>query len=206
MKNKTTTPKTLVFVGMMGAVSTILMFLDFAIPIAPSFMKFDIANLPALFAGFFLGPIQGTAVCIIKIILKTLLQGSDTAFVGELVNLIASICYVVPAAVIYRIMHNKKGAIIGMTVGTLIVSIAMVLLNLYITFPLYSNLYGLPLEAIIGMGTAINPAIVDLPTMMLFSVFPFNIIKHVVTSIITYLVYKKAGNALRGILGVNKSA
>ena len=129
-----------------------------------------------------------------------MIQGSDTAFVGELSNLVASSVYVLTAAFIYKRNRTKKGAVIGLIVSTLCVSILFIFVNAFVMFPLYSRLYGMPLDAIIGMGTAINPHITNLTTMMLFSVFPFNLFKFSVTSLVTFLVYKRAGTALRKIL------
>ena len=157
-------------------------------------------SLPGLFAGFFLGPLAGFGVVVIKLLLKIAIQGSETAFVGEFSNLVSSTLFVVLAAWIYKVDRTKKGAVIAMAASTVAVSILAIFLNAYIMFPLYSRLYGMPMEAIIGMGTAINPRINSLITMMLFSILPFNLVKHLVTSLITFLVYKRAGNVLRGIL------
>lgn len=199
---KTTSVKKCVFIGMMGAVSTVLMLFNFSIPFAPGFLKFDISELPALFAGFFLGPVSGCCVILIKVLLKTLIQGTDTAYVGEMMNIMGSVCFVLPAALIYKWKHTKKGALIAMTVSSVFVSIIFIFINAYIAFPMYSKLYGMPMDVIIGMGTAVNPAITDIPTLMLFSVFPFNLFKHGITSFVTYLIYKRAGSTLRGIIGM----
>lgn len=174
-------------------------------PFTNLFSCFDedarISELPALFAGFFLGPVSGCSVIVVKVLLKLLFQGSDTAYVGEAMNIMGSVCFVLPASVIYRWKHTKKGAAIAMTVSSVVVSIAFIFINAYIAFPLYSKLYGMPMEVIVGMGSAINPMITDVPTLMLFSVFPFNLFKHGVTSFVTYLIYKKAGNTLRSMIG-----
>lgn len=189
-----------VFIGILGAVSFVLMLLNFSLPFAPAFMKFDIAELPALFAGFFMGPLAGFEVIIIKLLLKIIIQGSETAFVGELSNLAASTVFMLTAALLYKKNRTKKGAVIAMGVASVTVSVLFIFVNAYIMFPLYARLYGMPLEAIIGMGTAINPRITNMTTMMLLSVFPFNLFKHLVTSVLTFLVYKRAGNALRSLL------
>lgn len=191
-----------VFIGMMGAVSTVLMLLNISLPFVPGFMKFDISELPALFAGFFLGPASGCGVIVIKVLLKLLFEGSDTAYVGEFMNILGSITFVLPASMIYKWKHTRKGAMAAMAVSTILVSIAFVFINAYIAFPLYSKLYGMPMDVIIHMGTVVNPMITDLPTLMLFSVFPFNLFKHGVTSMLTYLVYKRVGNTLRSMVGV----
>ena len=199
---KQTSVKKTVFIGMMGAVSAVLMLLNLSLPFAPGFLKFVLSELPALFAGFFLGPLSGCGVVTVKILLKVLFQGSDTGYVGELMNVMGSICFILPASLIYRWKHTKQGALIAMTVSTVLVSAAFIFINAYIAFPLYSQLYGMPMDAIISMGTAVNPMITDLPSLMLLSVFPFNLFKHGVTSFITYLIYKRTGNTLREIIAV----
>ena len=192
--------KKIVFIGVLGAVSFILMLIRFSVPFAPSFMEFDISELPALFAGFFMGPLAGFGVVVIKILLKLIIQGTNTAFVGEFSNIAGSSVFVLVAAFIYKANKTKKGAIIAMIVSSIVVSILFIFVNAYVMFPLYANLYGMPMEVIIGMGTAINPRITDLTTMMVFSVFPFNLFKHLVTSLLTFLIYKRVGNVLRKIL------
>lgn len=205
MKTKKFNAKTAAFIGMLAALSAALMAINVPLPLAPSFLKFDIAELPALFAGFFLGPVSGCMVIVIKILLKLLIQGTDTAFVGEFMNVVTSCMFVLPASIIYKRIHTKRGAIISLTAATVIVSTACIFLNAYIAFPMYSSLYGMTMEAIIGMGSSVNPLIHDNVTMMLFGVFPFNIVKHGVTSLVTYLIYKRCGNALRSLLGIRQS-
>lgn len=204
MKTKKLNVRSVAFIGMLAALSTVLMAINVPLPFAPSFMKFDIAELPALFAGFFLGPLSGALVIVVKIILKLLTQGTDTAFVGEFMNVIASCAFVMPAALIYKRLHTKKGAIISLAVATVFASVICIFLNAYIAFPMYSKLYGLPMEVIIQMGSAANPLIHDSVTLMVFGVFPFNLFKHFVTSLVTYLVYKRCGNALRSVLSMPK--
>ena len=192
--------KSIAFIGMLGALSMILIVLNFPIPLTPSFMKFDLAELPALFAGFFMGPAAGAAVVVVRLVLKLVIQGTSTAFVGEFSNLVGSLVFVLIAAFIYKHHKTKKTAILSMVIATVVVSVAYVILNAFVMFPLYSRLYGMPMEAIIGMGAAVNPLVKDELTMMLFSVFPFNLFKHAVTALITFLLYKRVGKVLRGIL------
>lgn len=204
---KTINTKTLVFIAMLGSLSTVLMALNFSVPLAPAFLKFDISELPALFAGFFLGPVSGCTVVFIKILLKILTQGSDTAFVGEAMNFVASLCFVLPASFIYRFSKTKRSAILGMTVSTMIVAIVCVLLNAYVSFPLYAKLYGMSLESIVAMGSAVNPFVHDTVSLMMFCVLPFNLVKYSVTSVAVYAVYKKLGVIFKNLLQTdNKTA
>ena len=124
--------KTVAFVGVLGALSCVLMLLRFPLPFVPGFYEFDIAELPALFAGFFLGPVAGCAVVFVKIVLKLIFQGSATFGIGDLSNLIGSMVFILTASLIYRRMHTKKGAKIALVVSTLVVSVVYVFLNAYI--------------------------------------------------------------------------
>ena len=128
---KTTVSRTrkLVFVAILGAVSFVLMMVNFSLPFAPAFLKFNIAELPALFAGFFMGPLTGFAVVVVKLLLKIAIQGSDTAFVGEFSNLAGSTLFVVGAALIYKFNRTQKGAVIAMIISSVAVSILFIFVN-----------------------------------------------------------------------------
>lgn len=202
MKTQTCNAKIIAFIEMLGALSAVLMSINVPLPFAPTFLKFDIAELPALFAGFFLGPVSGCVVILVKIVLKLVLQGTDTAFVGELMNLVGSCAFVLPVALLYKHIHTKRGALLSLSVSTVFVSVISIFLNAYIAFPMYSSLYGMPMEAILEMGSSVNPLVHDNVTLMLYGVFPFNLVKHGATSLVTYLVYKRCGNALRSLLDV----
>ena len=188
------------FTGMLGALSMVLQMFEVALPFAPSFMKFDISELPALFAGFLLGPVAGCLAVVVKLLLKLVTRGSSTAFVGEFSNLIGSCFYVLCAALIYIRHKTKKTAVMALVISTISVSLVQVLLNAWVMFPLYSNLYGLSMDVIIGMGHAVNPLITDNLTMMLFGVLPFNLFKHGVTSLVTFLLYKRVSAPLKDLL------
>lgn len=205
MKTKTNNVKTIAFIGMLGALSAVLMSINVPLPFAPTFLKFDIAELPALFAGFFLGPVSGCAVIVVKIVVKLILQGTETVFVGELMNVIGSCAFVLPASLIYKRIHTKKGALLSLSISTVLVSVMAIFLNAYIAFPMYSSLYGMPMEAILEMGSSVNPLVHDNVSLMLYGVFPFNLVKHGITSLVTYLTYKRCGNALRSLLSVHET-
>lgn len=205
MKTKTNNVKTIAFIGMLGALSAVLMSINVPLPFAPTFLKFDIAELPALFAGFFLGPVSGCAVIVVKIVVKLILQGTETVFVGELMNVIGSCAFVLPASLIYKRIHTRKGALLSLSISTVLVSVMAIFLNAYIAFPMYSSLYGMPMEAILEMGSSVNPLVHDNVALMLYGVFPFNLVKHGITSLVTYLTYKRCGNALRSLLSVHKT-
>ncbi len=190
----------MVFIALLGALSAVLMSLNFKLPFMPPFLKFDVADFPALFAGFYLGPVAGIFVIIIKVALELLLTGTGTAFVGEFTNLMTSLAFILPASLIYKFSKTKKGALISLIVSTAFVSIVSVLLNLFISLPMYVNLYHMSMDKIIDMCRSVMPLIKDKFTLLMFGVLPFNIIKYGATSIATFLIYKRLGKLLDKIL------
>lgn len=191
----------LTLTALLSALSAVLMTINFPLPLAPGFLKFDIAEFPGLFAGFFMGPLASVTVIVLKNILKILLQGSETMYVGELMNVIGSIGYTLPAALIYRRYRTKKGALIALSAAVGIGSLLAVLLNLYVAFPMYGAMYGLAIDDIVRIGTAANPLVTDLPSLMVLSVLPFNLVKLAFTSAVTWVLYKRLGSMLTAYMG-----
>ena len=199
--NRPLTTRAVVFIGLLGALSFLLMSFEFPLPFAPAYMKFEISDMPALFGGFFLGPIAGALAAFVKILLKLVIIGTNSALVGEVMNLFCSIAYVVPSTIFYHLHHSKKGALYALVSGSLIASIFAVVTNYYFAIPMYVKLYGIPLETILKMGRAVNP-FVDSPhrLSLILRSCPFNLIKYGIVSFLTYLVYKKASVALTEIV------
>lgn len=189
--------KRLVLTALLGAISTLLMILEFPIPLVPPFIKMDFSELPVILGGFILGPSNGALIALIKIILRVLMRGTDTAFIGEIANLTYSLGYMLPAVLIYSKMKTKKGAAISLFTGTVITSIIAVIMNVFVIFPVYAKLMGLDLSTIVGMGTSANPFVKDLTGLMIFAILPFNLFKYGVTSAISFLLYKKLSTTIR---------
>lgn len=185
------TTQTLCFIGLFGALSTVLMMFKIPVFFAPAFMKLDLAELPAILGSFMFGPLAGVLIVVIKLLLNLLLNGTDSMYVGELSNLVLSSCYVLCASVIYRRNKTKKRAAIALFVSVGITSVAAVISNTFFIFPAYAVVYGLEMDALVSMAGAVNPLVHDTFTMMLWSVFPFNVVKLALVSVLTFLVYKK---------------
>ncbi|WP_044913879.1 MULTISPECIES: ECF transporter S component [unclassified Butyrivibrio] len=193
----TMSTRKLVIIGIFSAISAVLMLFEIPMPFAPSFYKLDISDLPAVIAGFAFGPMTGVMIEFIKILLNLVLNGTQTAFIGELANFVVGCSYVLPASIIYIFKKNRQTAFISCLVATMIITIVGSSLNAFYLLPAFAKLYGMPLDALIGMGTAINPAINNLFTFVLFAVAPINLIKGGVLSAITALVYKKLSPVLK---------
>lgn len=174
-----------------GAVAFVLMYFSFSIPLLSPFAEFDLSALPELIGGFILGPVGAIEIITVKIVLKLLFKGSVSLLTGEITAFILSLSHVMPALFYYRHHRTKKGAALGLALGTLCCVVVSVFTNVYVTFPLYIRLYGMNWEGIISACSAVNPWIDSVPTMVAFSVIPFNLLSRSVTSLITLLVYKK---------------
>ncbi len=179
-------------VAMCGAVAAILHMLDFPLPfLAPGFYKLDFSELPVLLASFYLGPVAGIACEAVKIFIKLLIKGTSTAFVGDFANFVVGCALVLPASICYHFRKTKKMAVLGLCVGTIVLTVFGSLFNAIYLIPKFAQLYGMPLDTIIAMGTDINPRITSVSTLVLFAVAPLNLIKGAVVSLLTVLLYKR---------------
>jgi riboflavin transporter FmnP len=189
----------LVKVAVLGALATVLMLVEFPLMfLAPNFYKLDFSEIPVVVGAFALGPMAGVAIEAIKILLNFALEGTVTAGVGEIANFLIGCAYVVPAAIFYAVRKSRKSAIIGMIAGTLSVVVVGAILNAFVLLPAYAYAYGAPIDAFIAMGSAINPAITDLTTFILFAVVPFNLFKGLMISAIVLVIYKRVSPLLKG--------
>ena len=159
MKTNKVNVRTIAMTGMLGALATILMFLEFPIPVLiPPFIKFDFSELPALLAAYSMGPVSGIAVCFIKNAINLL--HTQTGGVGELSNFILGVCFVLPAGLLYQKKKTQKRAMLGALFGAVLMSVLSVFSNYFIVYPVYTNF--MPMEAILGAYQAINKNVTSL--------------------------------------------
>lgn len=190
MSKKSFNTKTLTKCAILSAAAWILMLFEFPLPVAPVFYKADFSEVAVLIGAFSMGPWAGVVIEGIKIVLNVLTTGTSTAYVGELANFIIGCAFVLPAAWIYHHNKTRKNAIIGLAAGTVLMALVGCVVNYFVLIPMYSTLYGLPLDAIIDMGRVIFPIIHDTFTFVCFAVMPFNLIKGIGVSVVTTLLYK----------------
>jgi len=181
-------------ISLLSAIAFLLMvFVEFPLPLFPAFLKFDFSDLPALVGGFAMGPVTGIIIEFIKNLLHFFFN-STTGGIGNLANFIVGIGFVVPAAMVYSANRTRKGALIGMAVGTVVMTLLASLANYYVLIPLYAKVYSM--DAILNMMSQANKAIVDIRTYIVYAVIPFNILKAMIVSVVTLLIYKKVSPIL----------
>ena len=189
---------TLTKIAMLSAVAGVLMLFETPLWFAPPFYKLDLSELAVMVGALSMGPMAGAIIELIKILLNFVLNGTITGGVGEFGNLLVGCPFVVPAAWIYKKKHNAKGMLLGMAAGIVCLVALGSIVNYFVLLPVYATVFGQPLEYFIQMGNALNPAIVDLKTFILFAVAPFNLLKGVIISALTFVIYRKLGRQLEG--------
>lgn len=191
--------KRISLIGICAAISTVLYMLDFPLLfLAPEFYKLDFSELPVMLCGFYLGPSATVACEAVKILLKLLFKGTTTAFVGDLANFVVGCSLVIPATAIYHLRKSKRSAMLGLVVGTAVLTMFGSFFNAVYLLPKFSELYGIPLDAIIAMGSKINGSIHSVSTFVFFAVAPLNLIKGSAISVLTMLLYKRVARPLFG--------
>ena len=167
--------KQLVTMALMCAISILLSFIEFPIMPAASFLKLDVALVPSAVVGFAYGMGPGVLVAVVSAVAHGAMTGN---WVGCIMNIIVGIAFICPASAIYERDRTYKGAITGLVASTACLVVGAILANMFID-PLF---YGIPFDVVMGL---ILPAIL-----------PFNIIKGVVVSLLTALVYKSISNLI----------
>ena len=194
---RTTKAKRLCVIAVCSAIAAVLHMLDFPLLfLAPEFYKLDFSELPVMLCGFYMGPSAAVACEAVKILLKLLLKGTSTAFVGDFANFAVGCSLVLPAVIVYHTKKSRASALWGLFTGTVVLTVFGSAFNAIYLLSKFSQLFGLPLEAIIGMGSKINGGITSLQTFVLLAVAPLNLIKGVMVSVLTLLLYKKVARPL----------
>lgn len=191
--------RTLTVVAMLSAVATVLMLFEINLWFAPpGIYKLDFSEVPVMVGAFALGPVAGILIELVKVLINLVINGTITMGVGEFANFLIGCSLVVPAAMIYQRKKSYKTALIGMIVGTVSMTAIGSILNAVVLLPVYTFfMKGLSMADIIGMGTAVNPAIQNVPTFILLATAPFNLLKGVVVSVITMVLYKQISTIIK---------
>jgi len=183
MNNETRKLDRSIKVAVLGAIAFLLMFLE--IPIIPMFpwLKMDLSEVPVLMGAFAFGPLAGMTVEVLKLLLHLMIKGTSTGGVGELANLLVGAALVLPAGFVYSKKKSKKTAIIGMILGGFCIEIVGVVANTYLLLPAYG--IQMPTETLMKYVTV--------------GLLPFNGVKAVLVSVITFILYKRLYHTLYGI-------
>jgi riboflavin transporter FmnP len=189
--------RSITVIAMLSALATVLMIYDIPLWFAPSFYKIDFSEVPVFIGAFALGPVAGAVIELVKILVNFALTGTETAGIGEVANFLIGCSLVIPGAILYHRKRSKNYAVIGLVIGTISMIIVGSALNAYVLLPTYAKVYGMPMDSLIAMGTAVNPHITNLSTFVLLAVAPFNLLKGAIVSVITIILYKRLSKIIK---------
>lgn len=188
-QNKLFSTQNLIKMGLLSAIAVLLMQVGLRLPMFfPSFLELDFSDVPAIIGILVVHPWAGVVIPLVKNLLDVLIFGSTTGYVGEASNFVVGVAYLLPLILITKKNKSFKGTLIGVIVGIMTMTITACFTNYFIMIPLYSNF--MPMDKIIQMGTAINPAITDLKSLILLTIVPFNIVKSSLVSTLSVALVK----------------
>ena len=198
LNKKVSSTKKITIIGMFSALAAVLMYIEFPLWFAPAdIYKLDFSEIPVLICSFIFGPVTGIVCELVKILIKIIIKPTSTAFVGEFANFLIGCSFVVPASAIYHFGKSRKKAVIGMISGTLVMVGVGSLLNALFLLPVFSVFYGIDLNIIVSMGTALNSSVKDVMSFAALIVVPFNLIKGILVSLVVFFVYKPISSILK---------
>ena len=186
--------RTISMTAMLSAVAYLLAFVEFSVPLSPSFARMDLSDLPALIGAFAFGPLSGLLIELVKNTLQLLT--TSTGGIGEIANFLMGASYVVAAGVLYKHHKTKKTALLACVAASFVMGIAAALANYFILLPLFETF--MPLDQLIASFGAFLPFIHTKLDIVLFNALPFNILKGLVIGGFTMLTYKRLTPILKG--------
>ena len=181
--------------SLLSVIAFLFMYIEFPLAfIAPPFIKIDLSDIPALIGGFAMGPVAGITIELVKCILTFFVRGTTTGGVGELSNFIVGALFVGLSAKFYSRQRTYRGAVVGLLLGVVGMTLVATLSNYFVVFPLYGKI--MPMDAIINMGRAVTPRVNSLWDLMLYCIVPFNLVKGLIISAATLALYKRISRFL----------
>ena len=191
-KNLTTK---LAVTAMLTAIAVVLQYIEFSIPIVPSFLKLDFSDLPELIGTFVLGPWWAVVICLLKNLIH--IPFGTSGGVGELSNFLLGATFSLVAGLIYQHNKTRKTALLACGLGALAMAAVSFPTNYFIVYPAYANMwFGGTTEPIVGMYKTILPASDTLVKSLLIFNVPFTLAKGIIVAVITMFIYKPLSNLI----------
>ena len=186
--------RTITMTALLSAMAYVLAFVEFPVPLSPSFARMDLSDFPALIGAFAFGPLSGLLIELVKNTLQ--LMTTSTGGIGEIANFLMGASYVVAAGAIYKCHKTKKTAWIACVTASFVMGIAAALANYFILLPLFETF--MPLDQLIASFGAFLPFIHTELDIVLFNALPFNILKGLIIGSFAMLMYKRLAPILKG--------
>ena len=192
------------FIATFGTLTGLLYIFKFAMPFAfPGFLEVKFADIPILIGAFALGPSSGAIVAVVGILIKLVIKGTSTMFVGDLSDLVTSCVFAVTAGLFYRKHRSFKGALAGLGIAICAELVVALLFNRFALVPFYVQVFfGGEWQPLINMMTPLFPSCTEETFYNFYiwaSVLPFNLMRCIIASAATLLVYKRISRLITQI-------
>lgn len=181
--------------GMLIAVAVILQYVEFAIPVMPSFIKLDFSDLPEIIGAYAYGPLAGIVITGLKNLIH--MAVSQSGFVGELSNFILGAVFSGVAGYIYQKNKTKKGALIGGIAGAAVMALVSLPSNYFVIYPMYYSILHYPEAVVLQLYQVILPSMKSVGQCLLVFNVPFTFLKGAVDVLFAMLVYKRISPILK---------
>ncbi len=165
----------LAILGMISALSVVLVLVNFPLPFAPPFLKMDFADTPMLICSVLFGPVAALGVLFVVSVIQAFLLGGDS-YLGCIMHIVASGAMLVVTGLLTRRNKGTGRLLLALALGALTMTALMIPMNYAIT-PLY-----------LGGHTPENLSVIS--GLMLPAIIPFNVIKSTVNCAIAFVLFK----------------
>lgn len=176
----------LVGIACLSALAFILMLFEFPVIPVASYLKIDFSDVPVLLGGYMYGPLGGVLIALLKCLIHGMVNGFSVGeLIGILSDFISSLALLLPFCLIWQKTQwsTKKQLTVGAISATVVLTVVMSLLNLWVLTPLYMAVWNwkstLPVSQLVAIG-----------------VLPFNIIKGLLVTIVFAIIASRMRNWL----------
>lgn len=192
--------KKIVQIGVFSALSVILYYIRFPLPIFPSFLQVQFSNLPIIICALSMGTKTGMLILLIKTLIGAMFSFGESYAVGELMDFVIGAAVVLSTSLIYSHNKTRKGGIIALIVGIVVWIVTAVLMNYFVAIRLYIIVFFKnDINSFIS-ACSIIPGINEsnyLIKYCLYAALPFNAILSFTVCFITFIVYKRVSIILK---------
>lgn len=192
---KVFTTHALVLCAMLSVIAAILMMFEVATGFFPFFLKVEVSDIPAAIGTLAYGPLAGVLIELLKNILKIIIRGTGTGGVGELANFVVGAAYMIGLGLVCMKNKSIKRVIVGFIVATITMTLVGAIMNYYIMLPFYSKF--MPMDSIIELSSEAIKVIKDKFTLVLYGITPFNILKGIMISVLSYGLFNVLKRAIK---------
>lgn len=175
--------------GILTAIAVVLQFLEFSLPVMPSFIKLDFSDLPELIGAFAYGPLAGIVIALLKNLIH--MTVSQSAFIGELSNFLLAAVFCGVAGGLYRRNHSEVGALVAGLIACFCMAAICFPLNRFVIYPMYYNILGFSEESVLHLYQKIIPSTPDISVAILIFNVPFTFLKGSICVLASAILYPR---------------